>query len=595
MQPNLTVKGGNPLPFLFRKTWRYSQGRHWPIVLYWTFFILANTVTFIGGPWVISKVINIVQLEGITEANFHRLLKYLSAEIFFAILFWIFHGPARVTETANAARVKINYRQFLFEGILSLPLIWHNEHHTGYTVDRLKEGANAIYGFSSQSFVIISSIIKLLVSIAIITKFSLAAGGIVVWIIVLALIVIVCFDVYLIDRLRRISRYENEIAACISDAISNIMTIIVHRAQPLMTERVRKKMEEPYTLIRSTQAIIEFKWSLVSLSCAVMTFLVLGVYFKQNIGVKTDALFIGNIYLLLRYMKEVESIFYNAASKYGDMLGHMTKMMISDSIARDFVDKKPSPARVFIDLLKVEIQNLTFSHKNAEGKVYHLDDVTFSYHRGEAIALVGESGGGKTTLLNLMRGLYEPQNLKLRINGEKIPSGLGVLGEHVGLVPQHTEIFNDTIRFNITLGKEADDALLRKLTDIACLTRVIDALPKGLDSMIKEDGVNLSGGQQQRLVLVRGLFFGQNMPIIALDEPTASLDKTNELQIMQNIRRAFPRATILSSVHQLNLLPLFDRVFVFHEGRLVGVGTPRELRIKCPQFQELCRHAATEI
>jgi len=124
---------------------------------------------------------------------------------------------------------------------------------------------------------------------------------------------------------------------------------------------------------------------------------------------------------------------------------------------------------------------------------------------------------------------------------------------------------------------------------MACFTDVVEDLPKKFDSSIKEKGVNLSGGQQQRLSLARGLLACHDKDIVLLDEPTSSLDTVTEMKVYRNIFREFRDKTIISSIHRLHLLPLFHKIYVFSEGRIIASGNLEELLTHCPEFQELWR------
>ena len=206
---------------------------------------------------------------------------------------------------------------------------------------------------------------------------------------------------------------------------------------------------------------------------------------------------------------------------------------------------------------------------------------------GERIALIGESGGGKSTFLRILRDLYHPKSLNLSINDKSTSKGFGAISESISLIPQDPEIFATTIRENITLGVEYTDEHIQVFTDMARMTQVIDRLPKKLESSIVEKGVNLSGGEKQRLALTRGLLASVDKDIILMDEPTSSVDFQNELEIFKNIFEAFPKQTIIASVHRLHLLSLFDTVYFFDNGRIIASGTFEELKESSLEFQKL--------
>jgi ABC-type multidrug transport system fused ATPase/permease subunit len=233
------------------------------------------------------------------------------------------------------------------------------------------------------------------------------------------------------------------------------------------------------------------------------------------------------------------------------------------------------------------VKNLDFSYPGGEKRELHLADVALTIGRGERIALVGASGSGKTTLLKVIRNLYHPEEIDLQVDGVPITGGFEGICRAIALVPQDPEIFATTIKENITLGAEYDAETIRRFTDMARFTEVADSLPKKLDSAINEKGVNLSGGQRQRLALARGLLACEDKPVVLLDEPTSSIDIATEMMIYRNIFQGFSGKAILSSIHRLHLLPLFDRIYFFDQGRIIGSGTLNELLSSCPEFRDL--------
>ena len=163
------------------------------------------------------------------------------------------------------------------------------------------------------------------------------------------------------------------------------------------------------------------------------------------------------------------------------------------------------------------------------------------------------------------------------------------MSESISLIPQDPEIFATTIRENITLGVEYSEGHLAVYSAMACFTDVINRLPHKLESSIVEKGVNLSGGEKQRLALTRGLLASSDKQIVLLDEPTSSVDFHNELQIYQNIFASFPDKAIISSIHRLHLLPLFDTVYLFKDGKIIASGSFEYLQQTSPDFQNLWR------
>jgi len=150
--------------------------------------------------------------------------------------------------------------------------------------------------------------------------------------------------------------------------------------------------------------------------------------------------------------------------------------------------------------------------------------------------------------------------------------------EQVTLIPQEPEIFNNTFRYNITMDLPTTEEALNKVILISQLKSVIDKLPNGLDTNVKEKGVSLSGGEKQRLALARGVLAAKQSEIVLMDEPTSSVDSLNEIKIHEQVFKEFNDKTIISSIHRLHLLDKFDYIYLFSGGKIVGEGTFDEIK-----------------
>lgn len=468
---------------------------------------------------------------------------------------------------------------------MTLPMEWHTEHHSGDTIDKIDKGANALYDFSQGTFELIYMAVKLIGSFAVLVYFSPSAGCIVLAMMIASIIITARFDRVLIEKYTKLNHAENHIAESIFDAISNITTVIILRVEKLIFSTIMRKIEEPFALRKRANMLNEYKWFLTDLCCALMTVLVLGTYFWNHVG-KPHSVLIGTIYLLMKYLEDIGELFAQFTSKYGTIIFRRTQVLNAEELAEDFRGESFNNHVLPATWREIRIDGLNFSYTSNE-EAHHLVDIAMSFRRGERIALVGESGSGKTTTLKIARDLYHPQSVRLSVDDASIPHGFDGISRAIGLIPQDPEIFSTTILKNITLGAEYPMEVVRRFTDMACFTEVVERLPNGFDSSIKEKGVNLSGGEKQRLALARGLLACKDKDIVLLDEPTASLDPMNELQICKNVFTAFTDKAIISSVHRLHLLPLFHRIYVFSEGRIVASGTLGDLLLTCPEFQKL--------
>ncbi len=208
------------------------------------------------------------------------------------------------------------------------------------------------------------------------------------------------------------------------------------------------------------------------------------------------------------------------------------------------------------------------------GALPALDGVTLDIAPGEMIALVGPSGGGKTTLLNLLPRFVEADEGRITLDGVRIETlTLASLREQLALVSQETVLFNGSIRENLMIavpGTPSDEALWRAI-EVAALDEFVRALPAGLDTEIGERGTQLSGGQRQRLAIARAVL--KDAPVLLLDEATSALDSETERAVQGAIERVMQGRTTLVVAHRLSTIERADRIIVLEAGRIIETGT----------------------
>jgi subfamily B ATP-binding cassette protein MsbA len=212
-----------------------------------------------------------------------------------------------------------------------------------------------------------------------------------------------------------------------------------------------------------------------------------------------------------------------------------------------------------------------------DGRQNILHDINFSVRRGEVVALVGPSGAGKTTILDLLPRFYDVGAGAIRIDGRDIRDiTLASLRDQIGVVTQRTFLFNDTVRHNVTYGRlTATEAEVIATLKAAHAYDFVMALPDGLDTLIGEQGVRLSGGERQRLAIARALL--KDPPILILDEATSSLDSESEREVQQALDRLITGRTTLVIAHRLSTVRNADRIITLEDGRIQEIGTHTEL------------------
>ena len=224
----------------------------------------------------------------------------------------------------------------------------------------------------------------------------------------------------------------------------------------------------------------------------------------------------------------------------------------------------------------IAFEHVSFRYPGAAADA--LRDIDIRIRAGEVVALVGASGAGKTTLMNLLPRFIEPSAGRITIDGVPLPElRLADLRRQFALVSQDVVLFNDSIRANVAFGSEADvdDARIWAALEAAMLDATVRALPEGLDASVGERGTRLSGGQRQRLALARAIV--KDAPVLLLDEATSALDSETERDVQLALERTMRGRTTLVIAHRLSTIERADRILVFERGRVVEQGTHAEL------------------
>ena len=237
---------------------------------------------------------------------------------------------------------------------------------------------------------------------------------------------------------------------------------------------------------------------------------------------------------------------------------------------------------------EIEIRDITFKYpvmKEEEPPV--LDHVSLSIPAGSTLAVVGESGAGKTTLAALLPRFYEVQGGEILLDGIPI-TGMTqkLLRQNVGIVQQSPFLFDTTIRENILFGKpDASEEELRHAARLANIADFIESLPEGYDSKCGENGVRLSGGQKQRISIAR--IFLKNPPVLIFDEATSALDNQSEALVQESMERLCANRTTIIIAHRLSTVKNADRICCMRHGKVVEYGSHTELLEKNGYYKEL--------
>jgi ATP-binding cassette subfamily B protein len=240
----------------------------------------------------------------------------------------------------------------------------------------------------------------------------------------------------------------------------------------------------------------------------------------------------------------------------------------------------------------VEFRDVWFRYPGAVERGWVLQAISFRVEPGRSLAIVGATGSGKSTLVDLLVRTYDPDRGAVLLDGVDIRRlSLGELRRSIGFVPQETFLFGETLRDNILLGAP-DDGRLERVVEVAQLAEALPALPDGFDTMLGERGINLSGGQKQRTAIARAL--AQDPPVFVLDDALSAVDAQTEARILSALRGALQGRTSIVVSHRLAAVRDADWILVLDQGRIAETGTHEDLIARGGRYWELLRRQQLE-
>ena len=575
---------------LYGTFWRHTAGFRPLVVGFMTLLFLAQLLR-LAIPYFFGEAVNALQDTGAQDLAGAGW--YVAAMMGVALLAWLLHGPGRVMERFAALRVRGRFADALYARLVALPLAWHDRNHSGATIQRINKSTDALFGFSQNQFIYLQNLINLIGPIAALFVLSAGTGAAALAGYAVVAVLLVRFDRTMVRLLREEHSRHRRYIAALSDCVGNISTVLTLRLQDATRRVVGDRLDHLFEPLRRTIVVNESKWCAIdllnnALRCGLV---VLYAWLAWRQGGLVP---LGTAVMVHQYSQQIGTVVTSMATHWQELVRFQADLGEADAIL-DTAPRAGVNATLPADWREIRVEGLSFHHvaphaddDNGSGRRAgpSLDDVALTLTRGQRIALIGESGSGKSTLLRVLAGLYTADRLSVMVDGAARPD-LADLGSIATLVPQEPQIFDSTVRQNITMGVGYADGEVVRACRLAQLAPVLETLPAGLDTPIAEGGVNLSGGQRQRLALARGVLASKDSGLVMLDEPTSSVDPATELRIYDALLAEFGDACVVSSIHRLHLLPRFDRVVLMDRGRVIDTGTMDELLARQPLFRAM--------
>jgi ABC-type multidrug transport system fused ATPase/permease subunit len=582
---------GTGLRALYASLWRFAAGKRLAMLGSAALLVTSQALK-LAIPWLAGQAINTLQVGGADQL--HRAGLWIAAVLGIVLLSWLLHGPGRVIERSVGIRVRQNVSDALYAKLSHLPLAWHESHHSGETLHRVDKTTFALYEFAQTQFIYLQNFVNLAGPLVALALISHTLGAVALFGYVVIAAVVINFDRVLGRYLAAENAAERRFSAALVDFLGNIYTVLSLRLQDVSRKLMRDRLDAVFLPLRRSIVLNEGKWAAVDLLSISLSWTLVALYaWVANRPGAGGTLLIGNLFMVYQYTQQAGGVIGSIAANYQQFARVRIDFSSADPIW-NAPERRVARGEVPQGWREIEVQGLTLRYSRAHQDRPSLDRVNLRLARGERLALIGPSGAGKSTLLRVLGGLYDADQGLIVVDGLPHPR-LRTLGEIATLIPQDAEVFEASVRENLTFGVPTSEEMLHRAIDLAAFDSVVDTLPRGLDTEISERGLNLSGGQKQRLALARGVLAASASSLVLLDEPTSNLDAVTEARIFGGLLAAFPEACIVASVHRLNLLGYFDRAVLMDAGHVIDIGTAEELHRRQQLFRELARRAAGEV
>jgi ATP-binding cassette subfamily B protein len=470
-------------------------------------------------------------------------------------------------------------KEQLFGHMLGLDISYFDQHPVGRLIARVESDTEAIRRlFTSTMFTVLGAVVSLGGMIFIMIRVSPRLFLAVSTLIPVIALLTVLFQKKVRPMFLVVRKKYAEIVAYLTEMVQGMRVIQAFSRE----EEVRQKMAQ---LNRSyIKTLLPADVMTMGFFSLVGVFEITGLAIILLVGgnmVAKGLLTIGAMVLFLGYLRQ----FFMPVYAFSEQVGVMQRAFAGAQRVFEIMDLQPRVVNAaagcgwtqFNDSIK--FKDVNFSYLTRAGKDepdWVLRDINFTIDKGQKIALVGATGGGKSSIINLMLRFYDPQSGCITIDGtdvRKIP--VDKLRRHFGLVLQDVFLFPGTVKENLTLGSEMSREQLDRAVEILGLKRMLDKMPHGLESELAERGANLSQGERQLVSFARALAFDPQ--ILILDEATSSVDPMSERLIQEGIKRLLEGRTAVIVAHRLSTILDADKIMVIHKGRIVESGRHQEL------------------
>ena len=545
------------------------------------FIMIIVTVSDLAGPALQGAAIDTIKMvDGQITVDFSKMTLYLAC---MGIIF-IISATMSLFQGIIAAKLSQStvfmMRNDLFKKISRLPIKYTDTHKHGDIMSRMTNDVENVSNAVSQSIAsLISSVLTLIGAFCMMMYYG--------WIMAIIACITIPITILVSSNLAKFMRKYfvrrqvllGQLNGQVEEMVTSYKTVVAYGKEEQTVESFCK-ISDDYKKCSVSARV----WGSIMGPC--MNFLgnlqyvliaAFGGFFAFNpIPFINKRLTIGNIQSMLQYSKKFTRPINEIANQYASILTALAgaELIFDIMDSADEIDEGTSEIRVSDIEGRISFEKIEFAYEKNEPVLKGLD---LSVEKGQKIAIVGATGSGKTTIVNLLTRFYELDGGRITIDGVNITDmPKETLRRSIAIVLQDTVLFSDTIRANIKYGKEnADDEAMKRAAALAKADEFIERLPDGYDTMLAEAGSNLSQGQRQLLSIARAVL--ADPKILILDEATSSVDTRTEMHIQQAMVALMKNRTSLIIAHRLSTIRDADKIVVIKDGVVAELGNHEEL------------------
>jgi len=564
---------------LYLRLLRYVQP-YWGV---FAFSILGMLIT--AGTEIILPIAVKPFLDGTFVQKDPFLIRWVPV---FMVLLYVVRGLGAYIGTYASAwvgnKVVMDLRDQMFRRMLALPLGYFHDSTTGNLISRFTFDVAQVTGAATN---VVTVLVKDSVTIAGLLAYLLYIDWKLTAISLIMVppiaVVVRYFNVRLRNMSRKTQQAMGDITQVLQETVECNKVVKIFGGQDYEAKRFAETSNRLRGFSMKQTAAAAGNVPIVQLLAAMTVAMM--VYYA-TVQAQSDATTVGRFVSFLAAML----LLTPPLKRLTGVAEHLQRGLAAAESVFALLDEKPENDEGRITLARargdIDFHDVSFRYPRADTPA--LDDVTLTIRAGETIALVGSSGGGKTTFANMVPRFYHPDSGTIRIDGHDIESvSLASLRRNIALVSQEVALFNDTVAANIAYGEAAGASRqeIERAAEAAHALEFIRAMPQGFDTLIGENGVRLSGGQRQRLAIARTVL--KDAPILILDEATSALDSESEKHVQAALEYLMQGRTTVVIAHRLSTIENADRIVVLDKGAIAEIGTHAELLAKSGIYANL--------